>query len=224
METCAVDERMRFVIAVERQEESFAVTCRRFGISRKTGYKWWARHRVEGVAGLVDRSRAPLHHPQEVSGTIAERCLAVRRSHPTWGPVKVRAWLERRAPQVCWPAASTIGELFDREGLTVKRRLRRRSPPSSAPFGQCSAANDLWCMDFKGWFLTGDRTHCEPLTLSDAHSRYLLRCQVLGRSDDEHTGRFLTPPSANSGCPRRCGPTMELRLHRAVWAACRNCR
>ncbi len=202
METCAVDERMRFVMAVEQQEEAFAVACRRFGVSRKTGYKWLARYETEGVAGLVERSRAPLNHPQEVSAAIAERCLAVRRVHPTWGPVKVRAWLERRAPEIAWPAASTIAALFDREGLTVKRRLRRRSPPSSAPFAHCGGANDVWCIDFKGWFLTGDGTHCEPLTLSDAHSRYLLRCQALGRTDDDHAWPVVDAAFREFGLPK----------------------
>ena len=201
-ETRAVDERMRFVMAVEKQDEPFAAVCRRFGISRKTGYKWWARHDAEGVEGLLDRSRAPLHHPHTVPRAIAERCLTVRREHPTWGPVKVRAWLERRAPQIEWPAASTIGELFDREGLTVKRRLRRRSPPSSVPFAHCGAANDVWCMDFKGWFLTGDGTHCEPLTLSDAHSRYLLRCQVMGRNDADHVWPVLEAAFREFGLPK----------------------
>ncbi len=170
-ETCAVVERMRFVMAVEAREETFAAICRRFGVSRKTGYKWLDRYRAEDVEGLRDRSRAPHHHPQAVPAAKAERCLEVRKAHPTWGPAKVRALLQRRAPGTSWPAASTIGELFDREGLTVKRRLRRRSPPSSVPFAHCGAANDVWCMDFKGWFLTGDGSHCEPLTLSDAYSR-----------------------------------------------------
>ena len=85
---------------------------------------------------------------------IAGRCLEVRRAHPSWGPLKTRAYLARRSPLMDWPAASTIGALFDREGLTVKRKLRRRSPPSSAPFAHCAAANDVWCIDFKGWFLT----------------------------------------------------------------------
>ncbi len=178
------------------------MACRRFGVSRKTGYKWLARYETEGVAGLVERSRAPLNHPQEVSAAIAERCLAVRRVHPTWGPVKVRAWLERRAPEIAWPAASTIAALFDREGLTVKRRLRRRSPPSSAPFAHCGGANDVWCIDFKGWFLTGDGTHCEPLTLSDAHSRYLLRCQALGRTDDDHAWPVVDAAFREFGLPK----------------------
>src|SRR3954452_22102727 len=116
METCAVDERMRFVTLVEKQEEVFAAVCRQFGVSRKTGYKWLTRYRRDGVVGLIDRSRSPHEHPQAVPASIAERCLAVRRKHPTWGPVKVRAWLDRREPKITWPAASTIGELFDREG------------------------------------------------------------------------------------------------------------
>ena len=103
METCAVDERMRFVIAVEREGSTFAVVCREFGVSRRTGYKWLERYREGGVAGLVDRSRAPLHRPHAMSAEIAEFCLAVRREHPTWGPIKVKAWLERRRPRIEWP-------------------------------------------------------------------------------------------------------------------------
>jgi putative transposase len=202
-ETCAVDERMRFVMAVEERDEAFAAVCRRFGVSRKTGYKWLGRYEEAGVEGLTDHSRAPLNHPQAITQAIVERCLVVRRAHPTWGPVKVRGWLDRHVPQTQWPAVSTIGALFDREGLTVKRRLRRRSPPSSAPFAHCGAANDVWCVDFKGWFLTGDGTHCEPLTLSDAHSRYLLRCQAMARTDTDHVWPVLDAAFREFGLPHR---------------------
>src|SRR5215470_131640 len=102
-ETCAVDERMRFMLAVERQEEAFAALCRRFGVSRTTGYRWLERYEEAGVEGLVDRSRAPHTHPLAVSTAIAERCLEVRRAHPSWGPVKVRAYLERNHPEAAWP-------------------------------------------------------------------------------------------------------------------------
>ena len=206
METYAVDQRMRFVRTVEKAVKkgvrTFAETCRQFGVSRKTGYKWLARYRAEGAVGLVDRSRAPHEHPQAITTAIAERCVAVRRAHRTWGPVKVRAWLERKEPEVSWPAASTIGELFDRESLTVKRRLRRRSPPSSAPFSACGEPNDVWCIDFKGWFLTDDGTRCEPLTLSDAYSRYLLRCQALQRTDDHHVWPILDAAFREFGLPK----------------------
>jgi transposase InsO family protein len=199
----AVDKRMRFVTAVEAGDETVTAVCRRFGLSRKSGYKWLARYRLDGIEGLSERSRAPRRHPQAVTAEIAERCLAVRRAHRSWGPVKVRAWLERADRDTAWPAASTIGELFDREGLTVKRRLRRRAPPSSVPFAACGDANTVWCIDFKGWFLTGDGTHCEPLTLSDAHSRYLLRCQPLGRTDGEHVWPVLDAAFCEFGLPLR---------------------
>lgn len=199
----AVDKRMRFVTAVEAGEEPVTALCWRFGFSRKTGYKWIERYRQEGIAGLSDRSRAPRGHRQAIAGAVVDRCLAVRRAHPTWGPVKVRAWLEREDRQTCWPAASTIGELFNREGLTLKRRLRRRVPPLSAPFAGCGEANAVWCVDFKGWFLTGDGTHCEPLTLSDAYSRYLLRCQPLGRTDTEHVWPVLDAAFREFGLPLR---------------------
>jgi putative transposase len=199
--TCAVDERMRFVMAVEARQESFAAICRRFDVSRKTGYKWLERYEEEGIEGLSDRSRAPHHHPHAIDEDVFEQCLAVRRAHPSWGPLKVRAYLERRHPSKDWPVASTIGTLFDREGLTVKRKLRRRSPPSSAPFAHCGSANDVWCIDFKGWFLTGDGSRCEPLTLSDAYSRYLLRCQVLARTDTKHVWPVLDAAFREFGLP-----------------------
>ena len=97
-ETRALDERTRFVLAVEAGEEPMAAVCRRFGISRRHGLQVAGRWRAEGVAGLADRSRAPLSHPQAVAAELLEACLDVRRAHPTWGPVKVRAWLERRSP------------------------------------------------------------------------------------------------------------------------------
>ena len=105
--TCAVEERMRFVMAVEERQELFAAICRRFGASRKTGYKWLERYEDEGIEGLSDRSRAPHHHPHAIAEHIFEQCLAVRRAHPSWGPLKVRAYLERRHPSKDWPAVST---------------------------------------------------------------------------------------------------------------------
>ena len=103
----AVDKRMRFVTAAEAGQETMTTLCRRFGLSRKTGYKWLARYRLEGMDGLIELLRAPHTHPQLVTAAVAERCLAVRRTHRSWGPVKVRAWLQRDDPATPWPAAST---------------------------------------------------------------------------------------------------------------------
>ena len=203
METCAVDERMRFVMTLSAGEVSFSTACRRAGVSRKTGYKWKARYDLEGVAGLIDRPRSPLHHPHAMAQEIAASCLALRRRHPTWGPGKVRERLSQDFPETRWPAASSIGGLFDREGLTVKRKLRRRGPPSSLPFATCSSPNQVWCMDFKGWFRCGDGAKCGPLTLMDATSRYLLRCLVLQRPDCEHVWPVLEAALREFGLPQR---------------------
>lgn len=202
-ETCALDQRIRFVLTVDEKDESFAQICRRFGISRRTGYKWLERYREAKFAGLQDRSRAPHHHPQGLSEAISTRCLAVRRTHPTWGPAKVRGYLDRLAPETKWPAVSTIGELFDREGLTVKRKFRRRTPHSPLPFAACEAPNDLWCMDFKGWFRTGDGDKCEPFTLSDAYSRFLLRCQSVPSTGSEEVWPIFEAALREFGLPKR---------------------
>ena len=197
-----MDERMRFVLAVEASEEPMAAVCRRFGISRQHGYTWLERWRADGVAGLADRSRAPHSHPQAVAPDLLEACLVVRRAHPTWGPVKVRPRVERREPDRGWPAASTIGALFDREGLTVRRRTRRRAPPGG-PLFAADAANDVWTLDFKGWFRTVDGTRVDPLTLCDACSRCLLRCQAVARPDTDHVWPILDAAFREYGLPLR---------------------
>ena len=109
METRPVEERMKFVLAVEAGEESISTLCLRAGVSRKTGYKWLERWRTLGAEGLFDRSRAPSCPGLAMDVSVARACLDVRREHPTWGPAKVKCWLERERPDFIWPAASSIG-------------------------------------------------------------------------------------------------------------------
>jgi transposase InsO family protein len=180
-ETDVMQERMKFVCECLEGDEAMAGLCRAYGISRKTGYRWLDRYRTDGICGLLDRSSAPHRHPQAVPEELVALIVSVRRRHRTWGPRKVRAWLAAHYPGVSWPAASTIGTLFDRAGLTVPRPRRRRTPAPAAPLAHARAANDVWTIDFKGWFRTGDGKRCDPLTLQDAASRYLLRCRVLER-------------------------------------------
>ena len=190
-ETCIMDQRMCFVAACLEGDESVSELCRHFGISRKTAHKWLNRYKVWGAAGLEDRSRAPLSNARALDEAVIEAVLAVRHRHPSWGPRKVKAWLEAHDGSQCWPAASTIGGLFDRAGLTRARKRRQRTPAHTRPFSACREANDLWCVDFKGWFLTSDGIQVDPLTLSDGHSRYLLRCEAVGRTDETHVWPHL---------------------------------
>jgi putative transposase len=179
-ETCALDERVRFSVEHDLDELSMAELCRKYGISRKTGYKWVARSHVDGLTNLGDLSRAPHTHPNELATELEEAIVASRRRHPTWGPRKLRVLLKGHHSL---PAASTIGEVLHRRGLTVPRKRRRRIPPRTQPFAACGEPNAVWCADFKGWFITGDGRRCDPLTISDACSRYLLRCQVSPSQD-----------------------------------------
>ncbi len=200
-ETCIMEQRVKFVIDYEESEESVSELCRWYGISRKTGHKWLARYRGSGIDGLGDRSRAPHHCPHAMAVVIEDAVLAVKRRHPSWGPRKVRAWLMRHDAERAWPAASTIGDLFRRRGLVVARRRRHRVPPRTAPFAACGAAKDVWCADFKGWFRTGDGRRCEPFTLSDAHSRYLLRCQAVPCIDVDHVWPLIEAAFREFGLP-----------------------
>jgi putative transposase len=180
-ETCAMDERSLLIAEYLRQETSIAELGRCYGVSRKTIYKWIGRHEVDGFAGLSDRSRSPAHCPHRLSEEIAEWIVAVRATHPTWGPKKILFCLEQQDAERCWPALSTIGEVLKSRGLVKPRKRRLRVPPMSTPFAGCAAANKTWTADFKGWFVTGDGRRCDPFTLSDAYSRYLLRCQAVPR-------------------------------------------
>jgi transposase InsO family protein len=172
-----MDQRTQFIAACLVGEETMSLLCRRFGISRKTGYKWLARFQAGGPAALVERSHAPHRQPHAIDVTLHEAIVALRAQHPHWGPRKLRAWLEQRRGGV-WPATSTIGALLQRAGLTVPRRGRRRAAPG-APCTTAGAANAVWAADFKGWFRTGEGRRCEPLTITDVYSRYLLRCQTV---------------------------------------------
>jgi len=175
--TNVLDERIRFVIAALGGEFSKTDLCVLHGISRETGHKWLARYRAEGWDGLKDQSRAPLHQAGAMPAAIAAAVVALRRRRPHWGPRKLRAALVRDHPEETWPAASTLGDLLRREGLVVERG--RRPGLVTQPFAAATVPNDLWCIDFKGWFRTADGQRCDPLTLSDAVSRYLLVCEIM---------------------------------------------
>jgi putative transposase len=115
---------------------------------------------------------------------VAAAIVALRGQRPYWGPKKLRAVLQRRDPKQLWPAPEVlgldprIGDLLRRQGLSEPRR-RRRAVPLSQPFPPVHEPNDLWCIDFKGWFRTADGQRCDPLTITDADSRFLIECRIV---------------------------------------------
>lgn len=178
-ETSPMEERARFVVECQSGLYSTTELCERFGISRKTGYKWMHRYQAQGFEGLRDRSRAPRHCPHRMPEPVAAAIVEARRRHPYWGPKKLVAWLGRQRPEWSWPAPSSAGALLARHGLVKPRKRRRRAPHPGRPCVQAQQPNDLWTADFKGEFRTGDHCYCFPLTIADHCSRYLLEVRGL---------------------------------------------
>ncbi len=178
-ETSPMDERVRFVADCQRRFFTFSELCERFGVSRKTGYKWLKRYEKEGPAGLLDRSRRPQSCPHQTAARLVEALLQARRRHPTWGPKKLIPILARKHPGWEWPALSTCSAVIKRHGLIQQRRRRRHPGHPGRPTTPMTEPNEIWTADFKGEFKTRDGIYCYPLTVADGYSRYLLACQGL---------------------------------------------
>jgi len=172
-----MDERLRFVARL-LEGEKMAALCREFGISRPTGYKVFERYRQLGLEGLLDRTRRPYRHANRLPFQVERTIVTLRQEHPTWGAVKIREKLLRDFPMVPTPAKSTVHAVLDRHGL-IEQRKRRRHKAQGTPLSSTSSPNGLWCADFKGEFMLGNRRYCYPLTVSDYSSRFLLACEGL---------------------------------------------
>lgn len=181
--------------------ESIAEIARKYNISRKALYKWLARYQQFGEEGLKDLSRVPEQHPQAVGEIWQERIGAARRGHPRWGAPKLAWWLEREYSEESRPSVSTIGRVLRAAGLSRRRRPRNRAP-GTGPLQAAEHCNEVWCIDFKGWCRTGDGQRCEPLTVTDQASRYLLCCQGLSSTRTELVRPVLERVFQEYGLPQ----------------------
>lgn len=220
-----MDQRVAFIAEWLRAEWTMTELAERYQISRKTGYKWVDRYESDPEHGLAARSRAPITHGRVMAGELREAVLALRRAHPRWGPKKLRAILTEREPRRSWPATSTMGDLLRREGLSQPRRRERYVIPLTQPLAAARAPNDVWTADFKGWFRTADGTRCDPLTVADACSRFVLCCRIVAPSEAgvrpwfERTFREYGVPRAlrtDNGSPFATTGAGRLS-HLAVW-------
>jgi transposase InsO family protein len=198
-----MEERVRFVQEWESGDWNMAELCRFYGVTRATGYKWIGRYESGGIENLKELSRAPHLHPNAMGEDIEERVLAIREKHPSWGAPKIRARMEMDHPGERMPAESTIGAFLKRSGLTVPRKRRQRSRPRSEPLAHAGRANAVWCVDFKGWFRTRDGRRIDPLTITDAYSRFLLRCQAVAAEDYRHSKPVIEAAFREYGLPER---------------------
>lgn len=198
-ETTVVTQRQELVSLAVAEGANVSELCRRFGVSRKTAYKWIARYEVDGVTGLQDQSRRPRSSPEKTSTEIEQRVLELRDQHPAWGGRKLRRRLQDLG-HLEVPAASTITEIL--------RRNQRLNPetagePRDWQRFEHPAPNDLWQMDFKGHFCLTRSGRCHPLTVLDDHSRFALCLQACGDQCRSTVQAELTRIFRQFGLPRR---------------------
>ena len=202
-----MEEINQFVILARSGRFTVTELCEQFGISRKTGYKHLERYAALGLAGLQPRSHRPHHSPQRTDEAIEALILAERRLHRTWGPKKLQAVLARKHAIEQPPACSTIAEILRRHGQSVRRRRR----PGAFVAGNDGLTvptqpNHVWTVDFKGWFTLGNRERCDPLTVCDRYSHYLLACTARPNQQFKSTLQAFRALMRHHGLPEiiRC--------------------
>jgi putative transposase len=202
-ETYKVEQqRLQLVQRYKQGEFSMSDLCRHYGISRKTGHKWYNRFLEIGEEGLIDLSKAP-HNPNfYYPENQIDRAIDYKLRHRNYGPKKIHAKLKVLYPDEIWPSPTRLYEIFKENGLVTPRRLRNRVP-ATAPLIAPNASNDTWAIDLKGWFLTGDGKKCEPLTITDTFSRYLIRCIHLEKHSVDYVWPVLDEAFREFGLPNR---------------------
>lgn len=173
--TIPMEEIIRFVSLAQTDRFTITDLCEQFSISRKTAYKHLQRYAEGGLKALAPRSHRPHGFPQRTEGKIEAQILAERQLHRTWGPKKLQDVLERKHGVKSPPACSTIGEILRRHGQSVPRRRRPGVYPAlNEGLTVPNQPNQVWTVDFKGWFLLGNGQRCDPLTVCDRYSHYVL--------------------------------------------------
>jgi transposase InsO family protein len=198
-ECSSMGQRRELVALSKAEGANVAELCRRFGISRKTGYKWLGRARKEGDQQLADRSRRPGRSPKRTAESVESAALGVRAEHPTWGGRKIRAVLLKRGREGV-PAASTITEVLRRHGLIDAGASEQSKAWTRF---EHEHPNDLWQMDFKGPITMGSGRACHPLTVLDDHSRYCVGLRACTDQRGLTVRGCLTVIFRQYGLPRR---------------------
>ena len=197
-----MEQKQRFVSLAQSGHFTVTELCGEFGVTRKTGHKWLARFAACGMAGLEERSRAPRHLSRRTSDDVERLIVSEKRQHLTWGPKKIQRVLMIKYGLESPPAVSTVGVVLKRHGMVEARK--RRGSVFKVDRGALTTPernNHAWGVDFKGWFLTGDGERCDPLTVTDLYSRYLLRAEALPQAITRWTQESFRALFRNQGLP-----------------------
>jgi putative transposase len=196
------DQREKLIEAYINGTFTMTELCKSFGISRKTAYKWCKRFFTQGKEGLKNQSRAPHYPNTSYDDEIIKMALELKLKRMSWGPKKIVFCLKRDHPKIKWPSPTRLYEIFKDNNLIVPRRFRKRVS-GTHPLGDLNNNNDVWIADFKGWFLTEDQNKCEPLTITDGFSRYLIKCNHLERKTVNSVWPIFKEAFEEYGLPNR---------------------
>lgn len=196
------NQRLMVIQAYKNKTASMSQIALTFGISRKTAYKWCERYENLGIEGLKDFPKTPHHIKTTYSQNQIDRAIDLKLKKLTWGPKKIIAKLKELYPSENWPCPTRLYEIFKDYHLVTKRRVKGRIP-ATAPLGNLSDCNDTWAVDLKGWFMTGDGYKCEPLTITDCFSRYLIKCRHLNKHSVEYVWPVFYEAFKEFGLPNR---------------------
>ena len=164
---------------------NFGQLCREYGISRKTGYKWRERFVAHGLSGMEEASRRPHRHPEELSEAVVCEIIRLKEAHRHWGPKKIR-WLYERQHSGVVPSESSFKRVLKRAGLVQPRQRRRAKEGGRLGMGrQAQAPNEVWTVDFKGWWHDSRGQRVEPLTVRDEYSRMILDMRSMASARTE---------------------------------------
>lgn len=197
-----VEQRQQIIDSYMKGQCTMTALCKAYGISRKTAYKWYQRFLEQGKEGLNDLSKAP-HEPNfHYSKGQIDIAIDLKLRHKTWGPKKILAKLQEIYPESNWPCHTRLYQIFKEYHLVTSRRIRNRLPATS-PLADLTACNDTWAVDLKGWFLTGDGCKCEPLTITDSFTRYLIKCTHLNKHTVDYVWPVFDEAFREYGLPNR---------------------
>jgi putative transposase len=200
-ECSVVDEKVKFVARLI-EGEKMAPLCREFNIARKTGYQIWQRYKRFGQEAFVEQKRTPYRYANKLPVQLEMLILDLKKEFPDWGAPKLREKILRRHPEVKTPAISTIHAVLDRHGLVQSALRRRRYKAEGTVLTDVVEPNDLWCADYKGEFMLGDKRYCYPLTITDYASRFLLCAEALSSTREDFAFETFTRIFKEFGLPR----------------------
>ena len=202
-ERTKMDQKKEFVNRAMTEDISFSALCEEYNISRKTGYKWKHRFLQNGYNGLYDQSTRPNNSPNQLSEDAIISILQIRSAHPTWGARKIKSIMERSYTSLDVPTESSVKRILDKAGLVKKRRVSRVNPSQDMlrQMIKPENPNDVWTIDFKGWWYSLDKNKCVPLTIRDEKSKFIHEVKVMEDQKTEAVKEVMADVFKKYGLP-----------------------